>query len=83
MALDELARESAICRCGSSTGRVFQNRFPKARRFAQAHAPRDYSLVNALAEMLAHVRHNLPAQIGPTIEHRHNNAGDFKTPIRA
>jgi hypothetical protein len=83
MALDELARESAICLSCSSSGSVFQNRFPKARRFAQAHAPRDYSLVNALAEMFAHVRHNLLAQIGPTIEHRHNNTGDFKTPVRA
>jgi len=83
MALDELARESAICLGGSSTGRVFQNRFPKARRFAQAHAPRDHNLVDALAEMFAHVRHYLLAQIGPSIEHRHNNTGDFKTLVRA
>jgi len=83
MALDELERESAICLGGSSSWRVFQNRFPKARRFAQAHAPRDHSLVNTLAEMFAHVRHNLRAQIGPAIEHRHNNTGDFKTLVRA
>jgi len=33
--------------------------------------------------MFAHVRHYLLAQIGPTIEHRHNNTGDFKTLVRA
>jgi len=78
VALDELAGERAISLGGSSARRVFQNRFPKAGRFAQAHASRDHRLVNALAEMSADLRHNLLAEIRPTVEHRHDNTVEFE-----
>jgi len=83
MALDELERESAICLGGSSSWRVFQNRFPKARRFAQPNAPRDHSLINAFTEMFSHVGNYLLAKVGPRIEHRHNDPAQLETLVRA
>ncbi len=68
---------------GSSTGSVFQDRLPKARRLAQAHAPRDHSLINAFAEMLAYLRHNLLAKVSPTIEHRHDNPAELEALVGA
>src|SRR5438132_13315778 len=83
MTLDELARESPIGLGGSSTGSVFQDRLPKARRLAQAHAPRDHSLINAFSEMLAYLRHNLLAKVSPTIEHRHDNPAELEALVGA
>jgi len=83
VALNELARESAISLSSSSTWGVFQDRFPKARRFTQAHAARDHSLVNAFCEMLAYLRHNLFAQVCPGVEHGHDNACELEPFVRA
>src|SRR6266540_2453161 len=74
MALDELACEGAIGGCSRASGSVFQDRFAEARRFAQTNAARDDSFINALPEMLAHLRHHLLTKICPTVEHRHDNA---------
>ena len=73
MALDELARQSAIRPGGSSARSIFQNRFSKARGLAQSHAARNYSFINAFAKMLTHVLNYLLAKIGPSIEHCHHD----------
>src|SRR5207249_12049615 len=83
MPLDELARESTISLGGSSTRRIFQNRFAEARGLAQTYAARDDRLVNTLGKMLAHVRHHLCAEVGSTVEHCHNNTTNLKPVVRA
>jgi len=83
MPLDELARESAISLGGSSTRRIFQNRFAKARRFTQAHAPRDHSLINAFTKMLPHVGDHLLTKVCPSVKHRHNNTTNLKPVVHA
>jgi len=83
MPLDELARESAISSGGSSTRRIFQNRFAKARRFTQAHAPRDHSLINAFTKMLPHVGDHLLTKVCPSVKHRHDDSGQLETLVRA
>ena len=83
MTLHELARERTISLRGRSARSVFENRFPKARCLAQPNAPRDYSLINALAKMFSHVGNDLLAQVRPRIEHRHNNPAQLETLVRA
>jgi hypothetical protein len=78
VALDELAGERAIRLSGSSSRSVLQDRFPEAWRLAQANAPRNHSLINAFAEMLAHLRHDLLAKICPTVEHCHDDAAELE-----
>jgi hypothetical protein len=73
VAFEKFLGQRAIRLRGRSARSVFQNRFPKARRFAQANAPWDYSLVNAFAEMFSHVGNHLLAKVGSRIEHRHND----------
>src|ERR1700730_5750316 len=82
VALDKLTGERSISLGSSSAWSVFQDRFAKAWRFAQAHAARDHSLINALAKMLAHLRHNLPAKICSSVEHRHDNTVNFEMLVR-
>jgi hypothetical protein len=74
VALDELPRQRSIGFGGRSTWSVFQNRFPKARRLAQANTPRNHRLVNALAEMLAYLGYNLLTKICPPVVHSHDYA---------
>jgi len=81
--LDELAGERAIRLSGSSSRSVLQDRFPEARCFAQANAARNDSLINAFAEMLAYLRHDLLAKIRPTVEHCHDDAAELEALIRA
>jgi len=83
VAPDELAGESSISLGSSSAWSVFQDRFAKAWRFAQAHAARDHSLINALAKMLAHLRHDLLAKICSSVEHRHDNTANFEMLVRS
>jgi len=82
MALDELARERSIGFGARSSWSVFKNRFPKARCLAQANTPWNHRLVNAVAEMLAHLRHHLLAKIRPPIVHRHNNPAELEPLVR-
>src|SRR5438876_10856508 len=82
MALDELARECTIGLGGRSAWSVLKDGFPKARRLAQTHAARDHSLINAFAEMLAHLCHDLLAEIGPTVEHGHDDAAELEALVR-
>src|SRR6266487_1852203 len=82
VALDELASESSISLGSSSSWSVFQNRFPKARRLAQAHAARDHGVINTFSKMLAHLRHDLLAKICSRIEHRHDDTANFETLVR-
>jgi hypothetical protein len=74
MALDEFTGQSAVSMGGRSARSVFQDRFSKAWRFTQANAARDHSFVNAFAEMLTNLRHDLIAKIGSTVEHCHDDA---------
>jgi len=83
MALDELARQSTISLRSSSARSVFEDRFPKARRFTQAHAPRDHSLINAFTKMLPHVGDHLLTKVCPSVKHRHDNTGEFEPFVRA
>src|SRR5260370_40715139 len=83
VALDELASESSISLGSSSTWSGFQNRFPKARRLAQAHAARDHGLINTVSKMLAHLRHNLLAKICSSVEHRHDDTANFEMLVGA
>src|SRR5262249_46526049 len=83
MPLHELAGEGAISLRRRSTWSVFQDRFSKAWRLAQAHAPRNDSLINTFAEMLAHVRHDLPAKVCSAVEHGHDDTDELETLVCA
>jgi len=83
MALNELTRERTIRLRGSSSWSVLQDGFPEAWRLAQANAPRNHSLINAVAEMLAYLRHDLLAKICPTVEHCHDNAPELEALVCA
>jgi hypothetical protein len=83
VALDELTRESTVGFRSRAARSVLQNGFPKARRLAQAHTARDHSAINALAEMLAHLRNHLLAKVCPPVKHRHNNTTKFEALVRA
>src|SRR5262249_29828655 len=83
MPLDELAGEGAISLGRRSTWSVFQDRFPKAWRLAQAHAPRNASLINTFAEMLGPLRYDLPAKVCPAVEHCHDDTAELETLVRA
>src|SRR6185437_8271864 len=80
--LDELARECSIGFGGCSTWSVLQNRFPKAWGFAQANTPRNHGLINAFAEMLAHLGYNLLTKICPTVVHGHDNTAELESRVR-
>src|SRR6185312_2212441 len=81
--LDELARECSIGFGGCSTWSVLQNRFPKAWGFAQANTPRNHRLINAFAEMLAHLGYNLLTKICPAVVHGHDNTAELQPLVRA
>jgi len=83
VALDELTSESAIGLGGSASGSVFQDRLPKTRRFAQAHAARDYGFVNTFAEVLPHIGNYLLTKVGSRVEHCHNNPTQLETLVCA
>jgi len=83
MPSDKLAREGAIRSGGRSIGIIFQDRFAKTGGLAQTYAARDDRLVNTLGKMLAHVRHHLCAEVGSTVEHRHNDTTNLKPVVRA
>jgi hypothetical protein len=83
MALNELTRERTIRLRGSSSWSVLQDGFPEAWRLAQANAPRNHSLINAFAEILAHLRPDLLAKICPTVEHCHDDAAELEAFVRA
>jgi len=40
-------------------------------------------LINAVAEMLAYLRHDLLAKICPTVEHCHDDAPELEALVRA
>jgi hypothetical protein len=77
MPADEFICERAIRFRAAAVRIVLEDRFREARRFAQAHRARDHRLIHALAEMLPHFGHDLSAEIGARIEHRHHNPRDL------
>jgi len=81
--LDELASQRSIGFSGGSTRSVFQNRFPKAGRLAQAYTTRDHGLINPFAKMFPHIGNYLLAKVGPPVEHRHNDPAELETLVRA
>src|SRR5437870_1049639 len=83
MPLDKLARESAIGAGGRSIWSIFQDRFAETGGLAQTHTARDDRLVNAFGKMLAHLRHYLCAEVGSTVEHRHNDTANLEPMVRA
>jgi len=83
MSPDEFTRESAISAGAGAARVVLENRFPEAGRFAQPDRARNDRIVNAPAKMLSHFVDHLPAQIGPAVEHGHDNAPDLDLIVRA
>jgi len=81
--LHEFARQRSIRLRGRPARRVFENRFPKARRLAQTNASRDHSFIDAFAEMFSHIGNYLLAEVGARVEHCHNDPAQLKTLVRA
>src|SRR5205085_12591450 len=83
MSPDEFTRESAISAGAGAARVVLENRFPEAGRFAQPDRARNDRIVNATTKMLSLFVNHLSAQIGPAVEHGHDNPTDLDVIVRA
>ena len=53
-----------------------------ARRLAEAHVPGNDGLVDALSEDAAHLLDDLPGEVRPFVEHRHQHAVDLERRVQ-
>ena len=76
--LQKFPGERAVSFGAAAARVVFEDAFAETRRFAQANAARDDRIINLRAKMFAHLRHDLRAQLGSAIEHRHQDAAELE-----
>src|SRR3954469_13432388 len=83
LALKHLRGQSQVGLRAGAFQIVEQHGLAVRGRLGHAHVAGDHGLIDLLAHILAHVRHDLPGQIVARVEHRKHDAVDAEPRVEA